>query len=286
MPERFRPGPHDPYFDAGPEEEHWKHPYHPRSHPEPPVPEQETYPQVQTEKFDEEEYFSWVQRQLGSPFVEVELTKEQVRDGLKEALAFYSRFRPQRATESFITAQGIGVYRLKTPGARGIYHVQMMGVTDGLTSPNIEAQLMSGSYTYYGVAAPKMDLRYYSYLQQWVKFASQQLSSEQDYKIADDGKTLWLYSPGRASKITVEITLDHVNPLTIPSPDQIWIRKYILAYCKILVGETRSKFGSILGANKDISLNGKELKEEGREEIKELEAKIERARTHLSPSWG
>lgn len=241
---------------------------------------------LQTEKFDEEEYFDWARRQLGYPTVEVELEKEQVRDALKEALAFYSKFKPRRSTEAFIVSQGISSRKLKTPGARGIYHVEIVGVTDGLSSPNIEAQLMSGSYTYYGVAAPKMDLRYYEYLRQWVKVASRELSSEQDYHVDEETGMIWVYSPGRDSRVTVTVTRDHVSPETIPSHDQIWIRKYVLAQCKIMVGEIRSKFASILGANKEISLNGKDLKDEGKAEIEKLEEKIEKARTHLAPSWG
>ncbi len=245
-----------------------------------------TYPERHTEKFDEEEYYDWVLRQLGHPDVEVELSKDNVKDAMKEALAFYSKYKPQRVTEAFIVAQGVTPYKLKYPGVRGVYHIEMMGVTDGLSSPNIESQLMSGSYTYYGVAAPKMDLRYYEYLRQWVKVASRELSSEQDYHLSDDGTTIWIYSPGRETKVTATLTLDHVSPATIPSHDQIWLRKYVLAQCKLVLGEKRSKFNSILGANKEITLNGKELKEEGKAEIEKLEEKIEKARTHLSPSWG
>jgi|ERR1035437_1271127 hypothetical protein len=248
-----------------------------------------TYPSSQTSKFDEQEYVDWVRRQLGAPDIEVELTSENIKDSMKEALAVYSKFKPRHITESWVAADGLsqrGLTSVSALGARGVYNLELQGVTDGLNSPNIEAQMMSGSFAYYGVAAPKFDLRYYEYARQWVKMASRILSSEGDYHMSDDGRSIYIYSPGRMTKVTATLVLDHVSPDTIPSHDQYWVRKYVLAQAKIILGRKRSKFTSIPGANKDISLDGAALITEGREDIKELETKLEKMRTHLTPSWG
>lgn len=249
-------------------------------------PSLDTFPARRTEIFDEQEYVEWVKRQLGYPILDVELDPENIKDGLKEALALYSKFKARKATESFTAADGMTVHPITTPGVRGVYKVDFQGVTDGLNAPNIEAQLMSGSFAYYGVAAPKMDLRYYEYARQWVKLASRELSSEQDYHLSDDGRTVYIYSPGRMTKVTLTLTLDHVSPRTVPTHDQYWIRRYMLAYSKGILGRIRSKFSTIPGANKDLTLDGPALLEESKTEMETLMKEIERNRIGLVPSWG
>ena len=50
-----------------------------------------------------------------------------------------------------------------------------------------------------------------------------------------------------------------------------WIKDYATAHCKIMIGEARSKFGSIAGPQGGTTLNGVEIKTEGLAEIDKLE---------------
>ena len=50
-----------------------------------------------------------------------------------------------------------------------------------------------------------------------------------------------------------------------------WIRDYTLAYCKKMLGEARSKFSSLPGAQGGVSLNGAEMKNEADVLIDKLE---------------
>jgi hypothetical protein len=49
-----------------------------------------------------------------------------------------------------------------------------------------------------------------------------------------------------------------------------WLRRYTVAMCKIMLGEARSKFGSIAGPQGGTSLNGDAMKVEGQTEIDNL----------------
>lgn len=51
-----------------------------------------------------------------------------------------------------------------------------------------------------------------------------------------------------------------------------WIKDYALATCKYMLGEARSKFGTIAGPQGGTSLNGDTLKSEAQAEIEKLEA--------------
>jgi hypothetical protein len=50
-----------------------------------------------------------------------------------------------------------------------------------------------------------------------------------------------------------------------------FVRDHALALCKIQLGEIRSKFQSLPGFNNAVSLNGTDLKNEGKEEKDALE---------------
>ena len=54
-----------------------------------------------------------------------------------------------------------------------------------------------------------------------------------------------------------------------------WIRDYTLAQCKRMLGEIRSKFGSIAGPQGGITLNGEAMKQEAKEEIERLDKELE-----------
>jgi hypothetical protein len=54
-----------------------------------------------------------------------------------------------------------------------------------------------------------------------------------------------------------------------------WIRDYSLAQCKMMLGEARSKYSSLPGAQGNVTLNGNDLKAEAQASIEKLERDIE-----------
>jgi len=54
-----------------------------------------------------------------------------------------------------------------------------------------------------------------------------------------------------------------------------WIYDYTLAVSKMMLGEARSKFGTIAGPQSAITLNGASLKTESQTELKELDKELE-----------
>ena len=53
-----------------------------------------------------------------------------------------------------------------------------------------------------------------------------------------------------------------------------WLKDYTLAVCKMMLGEARSKFGSIAGPGSAITLNGTALLSAGKEELAALDKEI------------
>jgi hypothetical protein len=54
-----------------------------------------------------------------------------------------------------------------------------------------------------------------------------------------------------------------------------WLYDYTLAVCKLMLGEARSKFGSIAGPGSPITLNGTALQTAGNTELQSLDKEIE-----------
>ena len=53
-----------------------------------------------------------------------------------------------------------------------------------------------------------------------------------------------------------------------------WMRDYALAYCKKMIGEARSKFATLPGAQGGVSLNGDALKADAMADIEKLETEL------------
>ena len=54
-----------------------------------------------------------------------------------------------------------------------------------------------------------------------------------------------------------------------------WLRNYSLAVCKQILGQARSKFGSIAGPGSPITLNGTALLSEAKEEMEKLDKEVQ-----------
>jgi hypothetical protein len=55
---------------------------------------------------------------------------------------------------------------------------------------------------------------------------------------------------------------------------QSWLRDYALAYCKKMIGEARSKFATLPGAQGGVSLNGETMKADAMTDIDKLENEL------------
>ena len=53
-----------------------------------------------------------------------------------------------------------------------------------------------------------------------------------------------------------------------------WIRRYALALCKEILGQVRSKFGTIPIPNDSVTLNGSDLISQSREEQQNLKTEL------------
>jgi hypothetical protein len=76
---------------------------------------------------------------------------------------------------------------------------------------------------------------------------------------------------------SVLLWIDNVKPDSMIMGDSRsfpWIQEYAYSFCKMILGEARSKFSQIAGPQGGTSLNGETLKGEAKEEMAQLEEDI------------
>jgi len=245
-------------------------------------------------KLKRSELAQYILRKLGHPFFKVELDDPQLNDAIADALLCYSRWKPIRVYRAYTGQNGIlKLDSTTTPpipeGVNGILDWSFV-TNSAQGNPNIEAQMLSGTFAFYGVRSPMFDLRYFHYLKEWVRFAGRELSSAPDLAFRLNEETgqpnLWIYSPGYATNFDVTFSMQHKDDLTtIPDFDEGRIRGLSLAAAKRTLGEIRSKYDKILVANTTMQLNGPTLVAEGAAEWNAEEERLKSSVADQVPIW-
>jgi len=215
----------------------------------------------------------FVRTMLGSPVVEVELTSEQIEEITVQALDIYGGQKPVEKFGSVTVSAGIQKYVMTyNQIGRGIIEVfrpdlmrsqQTLDQFDVFKFHTFQANLNPGDF----------------YLERiWWNEVKRSAGADEDWEFIGDpttgGGTLWLSpSPSEGFACTyiyvVEPTLTEV-----PRVDDEWIKGYVLAMCKMVLGGIRRKFDGIQGAENSLKLDGAELISEGRSERTALEEYI------------
>ena len=246
----------------------------------------QTFPLEETELLSLSAIKDYAFRRLGGSGTDIELDEEDVKDAVGDALAFYSKHRPLHINESWTSPEDISQHIWTAKHVRGMYDLQMTNLSISGANPNLESQLLSGSFAYYGAAFPRMDLRFYELQRQWIRIAQRELGSEPTYHLLEDKSAVWIYSPGQSTRCTAELSIDVIRPEDVRRGDIKWFRDYIVCLLKEPLGRIRSKYDQIPGATGMVKLNGDTLLTEYTAGKEKLEEDLKKTRTDLVPSWG
>lgn len=109
----------------------------------------------------------------------------------------------------------------------------------------------------------------YHLLQSYRKWSQRVLGTEGRWEVIDQDK-IKLFPVPKGSYPVVVRYLPRLSEIKRPSEKQLII-KFAIAQAKIIIGESRRKYkGGLAVAGNTIQLNGEELVNEGREEVKEV----------------
>jgi len=228
-------------------------------------------------EFSEDELVQWVRRKLGGSRVDVELTEDDITDGIQSALETFSRYKPRLLLDTVEVISGVERYELCKYG-RGLFEVSA-------GSRNVYDLSMGFGFPIpYEYRIPGLEMEKYEAYLMWQEEANRVYSVAFDWRFAAP----YLYVtnvPTTATHLFISYWENHeLN--TIPYTWRDWIKRWTMAESKEILAEIRGKFDTIPSAGGGVRLNADSLRSEASTEKERLLVILEGGRGDLPPSWG
>ena len=216
----------------------------------------------------------YVRLQLGDQIIDLELDQAHYEAAYQKTLGTY-RQRAQNAYEesySFLTMiQDVNVYTLpsEVQTVRQVFRRTIGNMNgpfstsfDPFSSATLNTYLLN--YNYAGGLAT------YDFYTQYVELAARMFGGFINYTWNPVTKQLQLMRDPKGYGEVILIWSYNLKPeITLLSDFLIvqWFRDYMVAACKMIIGEAREKFASIAGPQGGTSLNGAALKTEAQAQM-------------------
>jgi hypothetical protein len=211
----------------------------------------------------------YVQLQLANQIIDIELDPAHYEAAYQKTLGVY-RQRAQSAYEesySFLTlVRDVQIYTLpqEVIQVRQIFR-RTFGDSTGSQASNFDPFTQASMNVYlmnFNVAG---GLATYDFYTQYVELAAKMFGGFVNYTWNPVSKKLQMVRDWRGTGENVLLWTYNLKPeISLLSDFQIsqWIRDYMVANCKMIIGEAREKFGQIAGPQGGGTLNGTAMKAE------------------------
>ena len=216
---------------------------------------------------------------LGAGMVDVELDPDHYNVAVDKAITRY-RMRSSNSMEyaglfvKFTAGQQTYTLPEEVYEVRKIYRRSVGG--DSGTGSEVDPFDLSFTNLYILQAGRYGGLANYEAFRQFQETAGRLFGSELNFHWNRNSKELQIFRNIKNDE-RVLIETYNENPESTLLEDRYskdWIEHYSLAQCKFILGEARSKFGSLPGPAGGVSLNGDALKQESVAEMEKLEQEL------------
>lgn len=223
----------------------------------------------------------YVRLQLGGDIVDIELDPAHYETAYQKTIGTY-RQRAQNAYEesySFMELiRDVNIYQLpqEVVSVRQIFR-RTFGDSTGPFASNFDPFAQASLNVYlmnFNVAG---GLATYDFYSQYVELAARMFGGYVNYTFNPVTKKLQIIRDPKGTGENVLLWTYNLKPeINLLSDFQIsqWIRDYMVANCKMIIGEAREKFGTIAGPQGGGTLNGAAMKAEAKEAITALEEQL------------
>ena len=227
--------------------------------------------------------FDYVRNMLGDGMVEVELDPSHYETALNRALTRFRQRSSAAVEESYMFLELIqdqNEYRLpdEVIEVQSIYR-RAIGSRSGMGAGGTLFEPFNLAYTNTYLLNSTMmgGLATYEMFAGYQKLVGRMFGSYIEFKWKPTSKILTILQRPFAEGEQVMLRTHNYRPDFVLLTDiyaKQWLYDYTLATCKLMLGEARSKFGSIAGPGSPIQLNGSALQTAGNQEIEKLEKEI------------
>lgn len=235
------------------------------------------------------EITDYIRMRLADGIVDVELDKEHYEMGIKQALVKY-RQRAANSTEesyAFLDLLPETQEYILPPEIQLVKQIHRRGIgsVTGTTASQFEPFASGYLNTYMLVAGRVGGLTNYELFVDYQKLAMRMFGGFMNFTFNPVTKKLTIVRKmpfgyagntggGNDSYESVMLHIHNVKPDQMILNDTYafpWIQEYAYSFCKMILGEARSKFASIAGPQGGTALNGDALKSEAQTEMQKLE---------------
>ena len=235
------------------------------------------YPHQHTPFLHELTLTEAIRVQLADNIVEVELDDRHIKLGINRALALYNRHRPRVKYGSLLVQSATVKYELPEYGS-GVVDCEFLH-REKATTADYDSALFN-SYVVY----PSYEQ--YMIAQSHHQMMQKTSGNEPDWEfVVENGKGYLLINGGSGTSAAYiyhqPFQLDEISPAW-----HEWIFKVSLAHSKMILGEARSKFDGVPGANTEVRMNGDSLKSESQSEIDAAIDEIRMSQPDQPPMFG
>jgi len=219
----------------------------------------------------------YVKLQIGDQIVDLELDPAHYEAAYQKTIGTYRQRATSAYEEAYIFMELIkdeNIYTLPQEVAtvRQIFR-RTFGDSTGPFASNFDPFAQASLNVYlmnFNVAG---GLASYDFYSQYVELAGRMFGAYMNYTWNPVTKKLQLIRDPKGTGEAVLLWVYQLKPeIQLLADYQIgqWIRDYMVANCKMIIGEAREKFGSIAGPQGGSTLNGAAMKAEAKVEMDAL----------------
>jgi len=222
----------------------------------------------------------YVKLQLGDQIIDLELDPAHYEAAYQKTLGTYRQRASNAYEESYSfmeLVKDVNIYQLpqEVVSVRQIFRRQFGDATgqasnfDPFSQASMNVYLMN-----FNVSG---GLATYDFYSQYVELAARMFGGYMNYTWNPVTKKIQLIRDPRGTGENVLLWCYNLKPEVNLLQDfqiQQWIKDYMVANCKMIIGEAREKFGSIAGPQGGGTLNGAAMKAEAKEAITALEEQL------------
>lgn len=223
----------------------------------------------------------YVKLQIGDQIVDLELDPAHYESAYQKTIGTYRQRATNAYEEAYIFMELIrdeNIYTLpqEVASVRQIFR-RTFGDATGPFASNFDPFAQASLNVYlmnFNVAG---GLATYDFYSQYVELAGRMFGAYMNYTWNPVTKKLQLIRDPKGTGENVLLWVYQLKPeIQLLADYQIgqWIRDYMVANCKMIIGEAREKFQSIAGPQGGSSLNGTQMKTEAKEAILALEDQL------------
>ena len=230
----------------------------------------------------------YVKLQLGDQIIDLELDPAHYEAAYQKTIGVYRQRAENAYEEAYIFMElirDVNIYTLpqETVSVRQVFR-RTFGDSTGPFASNFDPFAQASINVYlmnFNVAG---GLATYDFYSQYVELAGRMFGAYMNYTFNPVTKKLQLIRDPKGTGENVLLWVYQVKPeIQLLSDYQIqqWIKDYMLANCKMIIGEAREKFATIAGPQGGGTLNGTAMKAEAKEAMADL---IEQLKMYVDAS--